>query len=804
MTDLAALQHDQLAWNCADIDPESGVDSSPVYIGQDRAVSALRTGIELYAPGFNLFVSGLTGTERAHAVRELIEEIKIRGRTVSDRVFVHNFVEPRSPILLELTRGDGQPFCADVERVYATIMKIVPKALQAPSMAQRRRAIRSDYTKREQTLFQDLVVEAKSQGLGVVRIGNEEDSEDGLVEADIFPLFGDEPVPPEALDSLVREGKIDTAAAERLRASREALQTKLHEIRAQSQELSLEMAQRLEDLSKAICSTRVAPLIDGLRRRWPSAEFKSYFDQVESWLVDNVSAVLAYAHLAAKDDYDGATRPRELDLRLLTRAETRTGEAWDCPVVFQSNPSHVSLFGSILPPDHDGPRLAHIVQGAMLRADGGFVILRVLDLVQQPDLWNALKRVLKAGVIEIRPPESGLPLATSPLKPNPVPISTKVVLIGEEGAYETLCESDQEFKKIFKIHVQFETTMRRSDDNLELYAAAVRRIVQTESLLPAGPSGLARVAEFGARLAGSQRRLSTRFGEIADVYREASYVAMKKRASQVDRAHVLAAETQREARLSLPRDKYLERVEDGLYRFDVTGRQTGEINGLVVLNSAAWGYGRPTRISAQVGVGAEGIVNIERESELSGPIHEKGIQILSGYLLGTFARFVPLRLSATICFEQSYSGVDGDSASSTELYALLSALADVPLSQSVAVTGSVDQFGRIQAVGGVNEKIEGFFDVCRTLGLDAQQGCIIPYANKDDLMLRPVIVDAVREGKFRIWAIETIEQGLEILTGMEAGRPDGGEDCILGRVLERLRQFAEMWRTWSVSGHAGH
>lgn len=797
MNGIAPLHHDLLAWNCREIDPASGGDASPIHIGQERAVEALRTGIELYAPGFNIFVTGLSGTERAQSVVELLEQIKVQCRVVEDRVFVHDFIESRSPTLLELPRGQGRHFRADVERVYASVMQIVPKALASPNLAERRRAIQAEFASREQALFQDLVAEAKTQGLAIVRIGEEPESE-GPVEADIFPVFGENAVPPEALTTLVREGKLEAAQAERLSEARQTLLTKLHEVRAKSQELALEMGKRLDDLAKAVCKSRIRPLFLGLAARWEGEVFKTYFDRVQTYVVDNLKVVFAYVQASRESGIE--RRPKELDVKLIARADTRTGERWDCPVVLESNPTLASVFGTVLPPDEDGPRLAHIVEGALLRADGGFVVLRLADLLQA-DLWNPLKRVLKSGVIEIRPPEGPSPFPMSPLEPDPIEISTKVVVIGDEGTYELLCEADADFKKVFKVHAQFEQTMRLTDGNLELYASAVRRIVAgEEGLLPATSSGLARLAECGARIAGSQRRLSTRFGEIADIYREASYLATRKGERSVERKHVQAAEAQRERRLSLPRESFLERVEEGLFRFEVVGAKVGQINGLVVLNSAAWGYGRPTRITAQVGVGVGRIINIERESELSGPIHEKGVQILSGYLLGTYAHIVPLRLSATICFEQSYSGVDGDSASSTELYALLSALADVPIAQGIAVTGSVDQFGRIQAVGGVNEKIEGFFEVCSKLGLDGRQGCILPRSNVDALMLRPEVVDAVRNGSFRIWAIDSIDEGIEILTGMPAGTPDGGDCCVKGRVLARLRGFAEQWRAFAGGG----
>ena len=549
----------------------------------------------------------------------------------------------------------------------------------------------------------------------------------------------------------------------------------------------------MRDLGQGVVNAALRPLVADLRRTWKDNGFRKWLDSLEGWLLDNLQIVQAYVQAAREAGVEEARRPKELEVLLLQRAEVQREDNWDCPVVFEANPDEASVFGEILPPDPDGPRLAHLQAGSLLRADGGYLLLRLLDLRDAPSVWARLKRVLKTGRLEVRPVERGAGQPMSPLKPDPVEVNVKVVLIGEPGTYELLAHEDPDFRKVFKIHAEFDQSMDNTAENRGRYAAVVAKLAQEETLPPAEPCGLARVAEFGARLAGSRRRLSTRFGDLADLYREAAYLSRRRAGHGVAREDVVAAERARRKRTGLPQDKFLQAVTEGRLRFDVSSHEVGAVNGLVVLDSGLWSFGRPSRISAQVGVGSEGVVDIEREVELSGPIHQKGVQILDGYLLGTFATKVPLRLSAKIAFEQSYGGVDGDSASSTELYALLSALSGVPIDQGIAVTGSVDQSGRVQTVGGVNEKIEGFFTVCKELGLTGRQGCMIPAANVDDLMLRPEVLEAVESGQFRIWAVADIATGIEILTGEAAGSVDE-PGTVLGKAAARLIDFARIWK----------
>ncbi len=782
------LDLSDLAWTCDDpkleLAPEAGV-----LIGQERAIEALKLGMELYGPGFNMFVTGLTGTRRAQGVKALLESIRAVCQVVPDRVYVYNFAEPNRPSLLTFEGGEGERFVADLEQFFVLVMTAVPKSLAAPALAERRRAMQKQYAASEHDLYRDLVDECKAAGLALVTLG-----EDESAEPDIFPIIDEQPVPPEALEALVQEGKLSAERAKAMTEARDPLVAKLYVIRSQAQEIAREMLERIRGLDRAAAAQTIGPELGTLRERWTDPGCERYLVDLEAFILKDLGTVVGYARASAEAGLDEVRRPKELEARALPRV-AKSQEAGDCPVVFEANPTYENLFGTILPPDEDGPRLSHIEIGSLLRADGGYLVLRLTDLLADAAVWTMLKRVFKTGRLEIRSQPTQAPQSQSPLKPDPVEVCAKLVVIGEIGTYELLCSQDPEFTKVFKVHAPFDTTMERSDANIARYGAFVAGLRMEEGLLEPTPCAVGRLAERGARLAGSKRRLSTRFGELADLYREASHLARKRGAKMASRADVLAAEHGRERRVSLTFEKYLESVQDGRMRLDVTGEQVGQVNGLVVIDTGAWVHGRPSRISAQVGVGSRGVIDIERESELSGQIHEKGIQILGGYLLGTFARHFPLCLSATLCFEQSYSGVDGDSASSTELYAILSALSGIPLRQGIAVTGSVDQFGRVQAVGGVNEKIEGYFRVARLQGDAGSVGVMIPKSNIDSLMLDPQVVEAVAAGHFRVYAVESIAEGLEVLTGVPAGEPDpASEGTVLGLAARRLAEFAEAYK----------
>ncbi|MFB0506501.1 MAG: Lon protease family protein, partial [Thermodesulfobacteriota bacterium] len=448
------------------------------------------------------------------------------------------------------------------------------------------------------------------------------------------------------------------------------------------------------------------------------------------------------------------------------------------PIIVETAPNYRNLFGTMERiVDRSGmwrTDFSRIKAGSFLRANGGYLIIDALDALIEPAVWQTLKRTLKNGVVEMQTYDPFYVFATSALKPEPIQIDVKVIMVGDAMMYHLLYNYDEDFKKIFKVKADFDTVMDKNEEAISQYASLIHKICKEENLNAFDRSGVAAVVEYGVRLAGRQKKLTTRFHLLADVLREASYWAVKEGSQYVKDAHVERAIQKRVRRVNLVEDKIQEMIDDGMIMIDSDGAEVGQVNGLSVYNLGDYAFGKPSRITAQVAMGKAGIINIERESELSGPTHNKGVLILAGYLRGKYAQDKPLTMSASICFEQSYGGVDGDSASSTEVYSLLSSLSGIPLRQDIAVTGSVNQKGEIQPIGGVNEKIEGFFDVCKAKGLTGRQGVMIPHQNVDDLMLRKDVVKAVEEGTFHIYPVKTIDQGIEVLTGTEAG--ERGED----------------------------
>ena len=443
------------------------------------------------------------------------------------------------------------------------------------------------------------------------------------------------------------------------------------------------------------------------------------------------------------------------------------------PVIIETNPRFKNLFGTIdRVIDRHGVWRTNFLQikaGSLARANGGFLVVNALDALSEPGVWTMLKRVLRNKQLEIQPIESGLFGASSALKPESIPLDVKVILVGDVYIHSLLFELDEDFQKIFKVRADFDTEMPNTATSIESYASFVKSFCESEHIMPLDATAIAELVEEGVRISGRQKKLSTRFSILADILREANHWSKSRNAETISGEDIRKSVDQRLDRVKMVEDKIQEMIEEGSLMIRTEGSAIGQVNGLSVYMSNEFEFGRPTRITVRTGMGRAGIVNIEREADLSGPTHNKGVLILTGYLLGKFARTKPLVLSASIAFEQSYSGVDGDSASSTEIYALLSSLSEVPLRQDIAVTGSVNQHGEIQPIGGVNLKIEGFFDVCKSKGITGKQGVMIPHQNVGDLMLRHDVVQAVQEGKFHIYAVHTIDEGIEILTGRPAG-----------------------------------
>ncbi len=471
-------------------------------------------------------------------------------------------------------------------------------------------------------------------------------------------------------------------------------------------------------------------------------------------------------------------------------------------MIFETIPTYANLFGTVHRSyDARGGWNSDFMDlrgGSLLRADGGFLVMYSLDALTETGVWRTLKRTLNHGKLEIQPVDTFFPFSTAALKPEPIDVHVKVILIGDREMYELLYDFEDDFKKIFKVRVEFDEEMKWSDVVLRQYGGRLRKLCDDEKLLPFDRTAVAAILEHGVRIAGRRGKITTRFFDLADLARESSYAARHEGAKVVTSAHVRDALEAKIERHNLLETKIREMIEQNLLFIDTSGERIGQVNGLSVMEIGGYAFGKPVRITASVALGKVGIINIERESNLSGRFHDKGVQIISGYMRRTFAQDKPLSLSASLCFEQSYSGVDGDSASSTEVYALLSALSDIPIRQELAVTGSVNQQGDVQPIGGVNEKIEGFYDVCRLKGLTGKQGVLIPAENVDDLMLRDEVIEAVAKGDFHIYPVSTIEQGIEILTGVHAGKNGMSgsfePESVFARANARLAQMAETLR----------
>ena len=535
-----------------------------------------------------------------------------------------------------------------------------------------------------------------------------------------------------------------------------------------------EVKEGLTALDNEVISPAVKDMISDIKEKFDDEKVHRYLDEVQEDILANLNRFREREETPAPP-LPGLVLPQPVDTftEYQVNVMVDNSETKGDPIIVETTPNYRNLFGTIeRMVERSGiwkTDFSHIKAGSFLRANGGYLIFNALDALMEPGVWPALKRTLKNQIIEFQTYDPFYFFSTSALKPEPIECNTKVIMIGDTQIYYLLYSMDDDFKKIFKIKADFDSVTNKDTEKIHQYASFIRKICDEEKLKPFDQTGIAAVVEYGVRMAGRQKKLSTRFYVIADLLREASYWAVKDGSDVVTERHVDKAIEKKVYRVNLIEEKIQEMIDDGTILIDSDGKVVGQVNGLSVYSLGDHAFGKPSRITAKTSMGKAGIINIEREVEMSGPIHNKGVYILAGYLRDQYAQDKPITMSASICFEQSYSGVEGDSASSTELYALLSSLSGLPLRQDIAVTGSVNQKGEVQPIGGVNEKIEGFFDVCKAKGLTGKQGVMIPHLNLGDLMLRKDVVQAVKEGKFHIYPVKSIDQGIEILTGVEGG-----------------------------------
>ena len=768
-----------LRWTCdpaafgvastAEIDPVVGI------VGQEDAVEALRFGLEIHAPGQNVFVRGMTGTGRLTLVRQLLADIEPACPPAKDRCYVHSFEDPGRPRLVTLPRGAGPRFRDRIGELIGYIETELLPALNSDSMKTRRQELERELKASSEALTDPFQAELAKNELAAVAMTTPSGPQQVLI-----PVIDGQPAPPDRVQQLVGEGKLAEADLDALRGKVETFGSRLEDLNEELRKLREAFRQRMRGLiegeARALLSLSVRDIL---------AEFRC--EPVEIFLEGIVEDVVSH-QLGALGESTDFTRRYRVNL-LVTREPDET-----CPVLVETQPSLANLVGTIdrrvLP--NGGVYSDHLMiqAGSLLRADGGYLILEARDLLGEPGAWKVLVRTLRTGLLEISPQESLLFGSSSLIKPEPIPIDLKVILIGDAGLYAALDAYDPDFPNLFKVLSDFDSSLPLGPEGLGAYAGVIAHQVSEESLPHFSAEALARLAEHGARIAARRDRLTTRFGRLLDLAREAAFLARQEQRELVEADDVHAAIARSRRRGDMPARRFRERIADGTIRIQTKGEVVGQVNGLAVTKAGPLIYGFPARITATIAPGHGGAVNIEREAQLSGAIHTKGFYILGG-LLRHIMRGAehPLAFSASIAFEQSYGGIDGDSASGAEMCCLLSALTGVPLSQGIAMTGAIDQLGHIQPIGAASEKIEGFFDTCVDAGLTGEQGVIIPRANLNDLMVKHEVVEACAAGRFHVWAVEDLGQALELFTGFDAGvadeHGDYPEGTLLGRVVDQ-------------------
>lgn len=802
----------ELRWKCPDeyLKFFKGIDKIPatdMIVGQDRALSALDLGLKLYRPGYNIYVAGIAGTGRMTTIKRTLQQIRPVSESPPDRCYVYNFVDPSQPVLLTFPRGEGKLFRDDMKEFIRVLRAEIPKTLEAPHVTKEKDLIVERYQRQEKKIFEDFAEELKKEGFALIQI-----QEGGYVAPSIFPIVGDEAVSIDYLDNLVKEGKMPAEERDKKVRKHKELTQELKRVLTKARALGKELHQALDRLLQRSASTTLDGLMDDLRNRYTDEKVVKYLLRVKNHILKNVELFSGKEKKEEGLIVLGGSRQQEdpfwvYDVNLLydQSAEISTTKEKAAPIIVEEhNPTYVNLFGAVEYNLSAGGAwttdFRYIKAGSILRADGGYLIVNALDVLRRPLVWDQLKRVLKTEKLIIQQPESYFSLTPLATKPEPIELNVKVIMIGSAWIYDILYNWEDDFPKIFKVLSDFDTTMPLSRQSVQQYSSVLKAVCERGKLLPFDREGLSAMLEHGVEESENHDRISTKFSYITDILREANYWAQADKAKNVTRKHVEKAVDMKRERHRLTEERVQRMIEEGVILIDSKGKRTGQVNGLSVYSRGHAVFGKPSRVTASTSVGKSGLINIEREARLSGPIHDKGVLILSGFLRMKYASLMPLNLSASICFEQSYGGIEGDSASSTELYALLSSLSEAPIDQGFAVTGSINQMGDIQPIGGVNEKIAGFFDVCKAQGMTGKQGVLIPIQNTRHLMLRKDIVDAVQKKKFHIYAIQNIDEGIEILTGMPAGKM--GRDgkypprTIHGKVQNKLKKMAQILKTF--------
>jgi len=797
-----------LRWRCNQnwfpADRTDQIKPTEEIIGQDRALEAIETGLGIKSHGYNIYVAGLTGTGKMTTIEKLLEQIDSNTEIPGDICYVHNFNNPNRSIAIHLKAGQGNQLSEEMDQMIEELSKIIPGIEENEQFELERKTLIERYKQKNQSLFQKFEKALRSEGLALLQVQMGE-----VQRPAIFPIFENEVIQWDKLVELVETKKISQEKVDTLRQKHDEFMEKLEDTFQLVKILENELSDKIETLQVKFIKPSLDHWKRTLKGKFEDKKIHLYFNRMFKYLTEHLDDFTAQKEVSANQmmlanlaSMSKKSGPKDPFLIYRVNVLVDNSEFEKPPIVIETAPNYQNLFGTIEHTLDAGgiwdTDFTKIKAGSILNANGGYLVFNFLDALSDSHVWKGLKRVLKNNQIIIQNESLPYAVSTTAIKPEPIKVNLKVLVIGDFYSYHYLYENDDEFRKIFKIRADFDTEMENSKNAVRNYSRFISKICNDENLFPLDRSGMATIVEEGVRLSGRQNMLSTRFSDIADLVRESHYWVRKNNGRLIKEEHVNKAIQARRKRLQLSEEKYQKMILEDVLLIETDGEKIGQLNGISVYDLGDYSFGKPSKITAEVGIGNSGLINIEREAELGGKIYNKGVLIISGYLNGKYAQKSPLTMNASICFEQSYSGVDGDSASSAEIFVLLSSIAEIPLRQDLAVTGSSNQKGEIQPIGGVNQKIEGVYDVCKARGFTGKQGVIIPYQNVSDLMLRNEIVKSVENGEFTIYSIKTIDEGIELLTGKRAGKRNKegrySANSIHGLVQKRLNEFSELMK----------
>ncbi|MGB2598932.1 MAG: ATP-binding protein [Candidatus Omnitrophota bacterium] len=730
---------------------------------QERGVGAIDFGLNIKSDGYNIFACGAAGTGRNTQVNKLVNEIAATQKPPNDWVYVYNFVHEDEPVAISLPPGRGRIFKKDMEELINELKVEIPKAFESEDYEKRKHDLLREYKQKRDEVLQDIEDKAHDEGFVLKQ------SATGVI---LVPRSGEDPMPNEEYDMLPEEER------QRIEKKKHELHIKIEQVLSEVRTMEKDAKNKIRDLEKEIALFAVKHIIDELRFKYREFEdVVQHLNLAQEDLIESLDIFKEEEEEGAMGIFGMKGAPKKnqfLKYQVNLLVDRRHAEG--APVVREVNPTYYNLVGRIEYASYFGSMTTNFTMigpGALHKANGGYLILQVMDVLKNYMSWDALKRVIRNREISVEDINEQIRLiSTSGLKPKSIPCDIKIIMVGPPWLYQLLYKYDEDFRKMFKVKADFDIEMDRDVDKVKKYSAFIKVRCEEENLRHFSREAVAEVIEYGSRLTGDKEKLSAKFMYVADILREANYWAGKDHAQYVEASHVEKAMKEKVYRSNLIEEKISEYIEKNVLMIDVEGARVGQVNGLAVLDIGEYAFGKPSRITSRTFMGKAGVIDIERQVKMGGNIHSKGVLILSGYLGERFAQDIPLSLSASICFEQSYEGIEGDSASSTEAYCLLSSLSGVPIKQCIGVTGSMNQHGVIQPIGGVNEKIEGFYHSCKVKGLTGEQGVMIPQSNVRHLMLKDEVIEAVKKGKFHVWPVSTIDEGIEILTGKKAGKRD--------------------------------